>query len=75
MRVGGALRPAAGTLSPSSNLVLAGGVYEGTGAATFSFPLGTGGGQVRWGGNGGFSASGGKLTLTHSNGAKIVKVF
>ncbi|MCX5654723.1 MAG: autotransporter-associated beta strand repeat-containing protein [Planctomycetota bacterium] len=50
------------SLSPNSNLVLAGGVLEGN---NFSFTrsLGTGPGQVQWTGAGGFAAYGGKLTV------------
>ncbi|WP_176159412.1 beta strand repeat-containing protein [Prosthecobacter debontii] len=56
---GGAL---AGNLGVG-NLVLKGGVYEGSG--TFTSALGTGDGQVQWavGANGGFSARGGDLTV------------
>jgi len=55
--VGGAGLPAA------SNLTLAGGVLEGTGNVTFSRSLGSGQGQVQWTYSGGFSASGGVMTV------------
>lgn len=61
---GGALR---GNISSSSNLVLNGGVRELT--ANFTGNLGTGGGQVRWAGDGGFSASGSNRTVTLNNDA------
>jgi autotransporter-associated beta strand protein len=51
-------------LSSSSNLMLNGGVFQSSG--TFSRSLGSGAGQVQWlaGGNGGFAAQGGALTVT-----------
>ncbi len=55
---GGALR---GNISSNSNLVLNGGVRELT--ANFTGSLGTGAGQVRWTGDGGFSASGAARTV------------
>ena len=59
---GGVLRAALGTGLPNnSNLVFDGGVWEGS--CTFSRSLGTGAGQVRWTGDGGFSAYGGPLTV------------
>ncbi|MCF7689628.1 MAG: autotransporter-associated beta strand repeat-containing protein [Cephaloticoccus sp.] len=61
---GGALR---GNISGSSNLVLNGGVRELTG--NFTGNLGTGGGQVQWSGDGGFSASGSNRTVTLNNNA------
>lgn len=61
---GGALR---GNVSSSSNLVLDGGVRELTG--NFTGSLGTGAGQVRWAGDGGFSASGSNRTVTLNNNA------
>lgn len=63
----GALR---GNISGSSNLVLAGGVRELTGDFTGS--LGTGAGQVRWTGDGGFSASGGDRTVRINNSTAAV---
>lgn len=59
---GGALR---GNIS-TGNLVLNGGVRELT--ANLSAALGTGAGQVRWTGDGGFSASGANRTVTLSGG-------
>jgi len=52
--------------STGKNLILNGGVYEGSG--TFTRALGTGDDQVQWaaGGGGGFSAQGGALTVTLS---------
>ncbi|MCE9615270.1 MAG: autotransporter-associated beta strand repeat-containing protein [Lentisphaerae bacterium] len=62
--IAGALRADDGTgLPSSSNLRLAGGVFEGNGAATFSRALGTGAGEVQWTSGGGFSASNGTLTV------------
>lgn len=60
---GGALL---GVNTSTSNLILNGGVFEGSG--TFSRALGTGNGQVQWlgTGGGGFSANGGDLTVTLS---------
>ncbi|MCX5653800.1 MAG: autotransporter-associated beta strand repeat-containing protein [Planctomycetota bacterium] len=55
--VGGAGLPA------TSNLTLAGGVLEGTGNVTFSRSLGQGPNQVQWTYSGGFSASGGVMTV------------
>ncbi|MBC8008678.1 MAG: autotransporter-associated beta strand repeat-containing protein [Burkholderiales bacterium] len=52
-----------------SNLTLAGGVLElGTGT-NFTRQIGTGADQVRWTGDGGFSASGGARTVTLTNPA------
>ncbi len=50
----------------NNNIVLNGGVYEGSG--TFTRSLGTGNDQVQWvgTGGGGFSAAGGDLTVTLS---------
>lgn len=57
---GGAL---IGVDSSTTPLILNGGVFEGSGSFTRS--LGTGNGEVRWlSGGGGFSASGGDLTVT-----------
>lgn len=64
---GGALQAQDGIGLPSvSNLLLNGGVFQSNG--TFSRSLGTGAGQVQWaaGGNGGFAAQGGSLTVTLS---------
>ncbi|MBE3095524.1 MAG: autotransporter-associated beta strand repeat-containing protein, partial [Planctomycetes bacterium] len=57
-------------LPATSNLVLAGGVLEGKGADTFTRTLGTGADQVQWSSTagGGFSANGGKLTVTLGGG-------
>ena len=63
----GALRANVGAgLSPNTNLIMGGGVLEGSGAATFGLSLGGSAGQVQWssGAGGGFSANGGKLTVT-----------
>ncbi|MCX5674647.1 MAG: autotransporter-associated beta strand repeat-containing protein, partial [Planctomycetota bacterium] len=62
----GALRANIGAgLSPNSNLILGGGVLEGSGVTTFNLGLGTTAGQFQWAAtaNGGFSANGGKLTV------------
>jgi autotransporter-associated beta strand protein len=69
----GALRanPGAG-LSNNSNLQFAGGVLEGSGAATFNRSLGTGAGQVQWTGSGGFSAFNGTTTVQLNGGTGTV---
>ncbi|MBM4018991.1 MAG: hypothetical protein FJ288_11800, partial [Planctomycetes bacterium] len=63
----GALRATDGVgLPAASNLKFAGstgGVLEGEGATVMQRGLGTGAGQVQWTGSGGFSASGGKMTV------------
>jgi autotransporter-associated beta strand protein len=60
----GALRANEGAgLSPNSNLVLAGGVLEGSGTASFTRSLGTGQAKVQRTAAGGFSAYTGKLTV------------
>jgi autotransporter-associated beta strand protein len=60
----GGLRPNPMTSLPTtSNLALAGGVLEGTGAASFTRALGTAAGQVQWTGSGGFSACTGKMVV------------
>ena len=61
----GALQAADGVGLPIvSNLVLAGGVLESRGAATFTRGLATSGNsKVQWTGSGGFSANGGKMTV------------
>ena len=61
----GALQATDGTSLPSaSNLVLAGGVLEGLGETTFTRNTGASGtNTVQWTGSGGFSASGGKMTV------------
>jgi len=61
---GGALRT---TPSAGAVLELAGGAYETSGAQTFSRNLGTGAGQLDWSA-GGFSASGGTLTVQINGG-------
>jgi len=61
----GATEIQAGALSGNfgtGNLRLNGGVIETSG--TFALPLGAGASQVQWVGGGGFSASGGALTVT-----------
>lgn len=63
---GGALR---GNISSNSNLVLNGGVRELT--ANLSATLGTGAGQLRWTGDGGFSASGANRSVTLNGGAAL----
>ena len=61
---GGALQANSGAGLPiTSNLVLTGGVLEGIGNATFTRSLGQGADQVQWAGSGGFSASGGVMTV------------
>ncbi|MBE3096623.1 MAG: autotransporter-associated beta strand repeat-containing protein, partial [Planctomycetes bacterium] len=65
----GTLRATPGVgLPAASNLVLAGGVLQSEEAATLDRDLGTGVGQVQWTAGGGFSASGGKLTVTLGGG-------
>ena len=61
----GALRATSGAgLPTASNLILSNGVLEGVGVTTFSRTLGTSGtNTVQWMGPGGFSASGGKMTV------------
>ncbi len=58
-----------------NNLILNGGVYEGSG--TFTRSLGTTGNTVQWaaGANGGFSANGGPLTVTINNSATPALVW
>ena len=65
---GGALRAVEGVgLPTASNLKFAstsaGGVLEGEGPTLMLRGLGTGAGQVQWTSSGGFSASGGKMTV------------
>ena len=61
---GGVLRANDGQGLPSASpLVLAGGVLEGIGTTSFTRALGTGAGQVNWTAAGGFSATGGKMTV------------
>jgi len=61
----GVLRANSGTgLPDASNLVLAGGVLEGSGATTFTRNIGTSGSDtVQWTGGGGFSAYDGKTIV------------
>lgn len=66
---GAAMRVTSGSLSTASNLVLNGGVLEGSGAFTFTRSLGTGAGQVQMSNGGGFAANGGKLTVNLNNGS------
>ncbi|NBV85521.1 MAG: hypothetical protein EBS01_04500 [Verrucomicrobia bacterium] len=64
---GGALRAnynGLTTLSPNSNLVLAGGVLETSGTRTIT--VGTAPGQVRWTGSGGFAAAEANLSIRSS---------
>ena len=56
-----------GTIS-AANLALAGGVFGTNDTIGFSRPLGFGNGQVQIGGNGGFAAHGGDLTLSSFTG-------
>lgn len=65
---GGALEGVDGVgLSAASNLVLDGGVYQGSG--TFSRAVGTNAGEVSWGADGGgFSARGGTLDVALGGG-------
>ncbi len=71
---GGALRANDGVgLPTASNLVLAGGVLEGSGPTTFTRSLGTGAGQVQFtSSGGGFSASGGPMAIRLNNGTGTV---
>lgn len=64
----GAIRGDLGT----GNLLLNGGVYEGSG--TLNIGIGSGDGQVRWGvgTNGGFSAYGGQYTVSLSSGLQLL---
>ena len=64
---GGALR---GTISANSNTQFAGGVRELTG--NFTSNLGTGAGQYRWTGDGGFSASGADRSVRLNNATTAV---
>jgi autotransporter-associated beta strand protein len=50
-------------LPTGSGLVLAGGVLESLGSGTLTRSMGSGAGTVRWTSSGGFSASGGKITV------------
>ncbi|MCX5675009.1 MAG: autotransporter-associated beta strand repeat-containing protein, partial [Planctomycetota bacterium] len=62
----GALRANVGAgLSPNTNLILGGGVLEGSGAVAIDPVLGGSAGQVQWSSaaGGGFSANGGKVTV------------
>jgi autotransporter-associated beta strand protein len=61
---GGALRANDGQGLTSRNLLLNGGVLEGSGAVTFNRTLGTDDNQVQFGSSGGgFSANGGRMTV------------
>jgi len=65
---GGVLRlGSAQALPTASNLVLAGGILE-LGSGNFSRSLGVGNDQLRWAGDGGFSAFGGARSVTLGNG-------
>ncbi|MCX5653733.1 MAG: discoidin domain-containing protein [Planctomycetota bacterium] len=52
------------SLPDSSNLFLAGGVLENNGLASLTRQIGDGAGQIRWLGDGGFSAHDGRFTVT-----------
>ncbi len=74
----GALRATAGSaLSSASNLQLNGGVLEiagdlnGASAGDYSASLGTGGGALRFTGDGGFSAFGGNRTVALGGGSAL----
>jgi autotransporter-associated beta strand protein len=68
----GALRANDGAGLPVRNLVLNGGVLEGLGATTFTRGLATSGnGTMQWTGSGGFSASGGKMTVAIGGAASL----
>jgi len=61
---GGSLEAREGVSLPATtNLQLAGGVFQVAGPATFTRGLGAGNGQVRWTSSGGFSARGGKVVV------------
>jgi len=69
----GVLRIAnANSLPSASNLVFDGGFFGGIlelgYGTTFNYSLGTGGGNLRWKGDGGFSAFGGARSITISGG-------
>jgi autotransporter-associated beta strand protein len=65
----GVLRANAVSLPIGNNLAIGGGVYESSG--TFARNLGAGAGELRFIGNGGFSAAGGDLTVTLNGGALL----
>jgi len=74
LRAGVLRLDSAGTLPSTSNLVFDGGKFGGIlelgyGTSSFNYSLGTGGGNVRWAGDGGFSAFGGARSVTISGGA------
>ena len=63
----GVLQANDGAGLPAGNLALSGGVLQSNFAAvTFNRSLGTGSGNVQWTGSGGFSATGGPLTVNLS---------
>lgn len=67
----GTFRAASATaLSGTSNIVLNGGILE-LGATDYLGTLGTGGGQLRFAGNGGFSAFGDNRNVTLNNGSAL----
>ena len=70
----GALQANHGSGLPSNSfLKLDGGVLQSNGSATFSRSLGTGGGDFQWTANGGgFSASGGTMTVQVNNGTGTI---
>ena len=67
----GAIRATSGTgLPAASNLILSGGVLEGTGTTTFTRSLGTSGSNtVQWTASSGFSAYNGKFTVAMGGAA------
>ncbi len=68
----GALRlGSSAALSASTNVALAGGVLE-LGVADYSATLGSGAGQLRFNGGGGFSAHGAPRSVTLNGGAPLV---
>jgi len=73
----GVLRIAnANSLPSNSNIIFAGGIHGGIlelgyGTTPFNYSLGTGGGAIRWTGDGGFSAFGGARSVTINGGALI----
>jgi autotransporter-associated beta strand protein len=71
--LGGALQADDGTgINSQSNINLAGGVLQSNGGmTTFSRYLGATGTGVQWTGSGGFAATGGDLTVSLNNNAKL----
>ena len=58
-----------------SHLKISAGVLESIGAASFTRNLGTLPGQFQWNGSGGFSATGGKMTVIINNNATDTLVW